>query len=79
MEQHTNNSNKEWNNDNRQQRSGYVFNGWTVSGTGRLMGGTAFTMGATSTTITANWLAYTSMYTYTGSSTVVDDGSGIGR
>jgi len=61
---------------NNPTKAGYVFTGWTVNGTGSSMDGTTFTMGTANTTITANWLAFTSMYTYTGTSSVLDDGSG---
>lgn len=60
-------------------RSGYVFNGWTVNGAGSSISGTTFTMGTANTTLTANWLIFSSMYTYTGSSTIIDDGSGNWR
>jgi uncharacterized repeat protein (TIGR02543 family) len=35
-------------------KAGYVFTGWTVSGTGSSIDGTTFTMGTADTTITAN-------------------------
>lgn len=60
-------------------RAGYVFSGWTVSGTGSSISGTTFTMGTANTTLTANWLAFANMFTYTGTSTVIDDGSGNWR
>lgn len=46
-------------------KSGYVFNGWTVSGAGSSIDGTTFTMGTEDTIITANWLTYSNMFTYT--------------
>ena len=60
-------------------RTGYVFNGWTVSGTGSKMSGTTFTMGGANATIKANWASAKPTYTYTGSSTLIDDGSGNWR
>ena len=36
-------------------RSGYTFNGWTLSGTGSKMSGTTFTMGYENATLIANW------------------------
>lgn len=56
-------------------KTGYAFNGWTVSGTGSSVEGTTFTMGTEDTTITANWLAFSSMYTYTGTHSFIDDGN----
>lgn len=60
-------------------RTGYVFTGWNITGTGSTINGTTFTMGTSNTTITANWVIFASMYTYTGSSTIIDDGSGNWR
>jgi len=60
-------------------RNGYVFNNWTVSGTGSSITGTTLRIGTGNATLTANWLSYASMYTYTGSSTVIDDGTGNWR
>jgi uncharacterized repeat protein (TIGR02543 family) len=60
-------------------KAGYVFTGWTVSGTGSSMYGDSFTMGTTDATLTANWLAFASMFTYSGTKTIVDDGSGNWR
>lgn len=61
---------------NNPTKDGYVFDGWTLTGEGSLIVGTAFTMGTEVATLTASWLAYDSMFTYTGSSTLTDDGSG---
>ena len=36
-------------------RTGYTFNGWTVSGTGASMSGTSLTIGTGNITLTANW------------------------
>ncbi|HOP65526.1 MAG TPA: InlB B-repeat-containing protein, partial [Bacilli bacterium] len=63
---------------NNPSRSGYVFTGWGISGSGSISG-TTYTMGMGDATITANWLAFANMYTYTGSSTVINDGSGNWR
>ena len=60
-------------------RTGYVFNGWTVSGENSSMNGTTFTMGGANATIKANWASTKPTYTYTGSSTLIDDGSGNWR
>lgn len=60
---------------NNPTKSGYVFIGWTVLGDDSSINGTTFTMGTEDTFITANWLSYANMYTYTGSSTVIDDGN----
>ena len=60
-------------------RTGYVFNGWTVSGENSSMNGTTFTMGGANATIKANWASIKPTYTYTGSSTLIDDGSGNWR
>lgn len=60
-------------------RTGYVFNGWTVSGTGSKISGTTFTMGSANATLKANWASAKPTYTYTGSSTLIDDGSGNWR
>jgi len=56
-------------------KSGYVFTGWTVSGDDSSMDGTTFTMGTENAVITANWLAFSSMYTYTGTSSIINDGN----
>ena len=40
-------------------KTGYTFNGWTVSGTGASMSGTSLTIGAGNITLTANWTANT--------------------
>ncbi len=56
-------------------KSGTVFLGWTVSGTGSSIDDTTFTMGTADTILTANWLTYT----YTGTSTFIDDGNGNWR
>ena len=60
-------------------RTGYVFNGWTVTGTGSKISGTTFTMGSANATLKANWASAKPTYTYTGSSTLIDDGSGNWR
>ena len=46
-------------------RSGYTFNGWTVSGTGASMSGTSLTIGTGNITLTANWTANTYTISYT--------------
>lgn len=40
---------------NNPTRTGYTFNGWTVSGTNSSINGTTFTMGSANATLTANW------------------------
>jgi uncharacterized repeat protein (TIGR02543 family) len=60
-------------------RDGYLFTGWTLTGTGSTLVGTLFTMGTANATLVANWLAYTEMFTYTGSYLLINDGSGNWR
>lgn len=60
-------------------RTGYTFDGWTVSGTGSSVSGTVFTMGSANTTITAKWKSLKPSYTYTGESELIDDGDGNWR
>ena len=45
-------------------KTGYTFNGWTVSGTGASMSGTSLTIGTNDVTLTANWTANTYTVTY---------------
>ena len=44
-------------------RTGYIFTGWSVSGTGAMLSGTTLTIGTEDTTITANWTADTTACT----------------
>ena len=60
-------------------RDGYIFGGWTVSGTESSMNGTVFQMGTANATITAKWKSLKPSYTYTGQSQLIDDGSGNWR
>ena len=46
-------------------RTGYTFNGWTVSGTGASMSETSLTIGAGNITLMANWTANTYTISYT--------------
>ena len=54
-------------------RSGYVFTGWSASGTGASVTGSVLTIGTANTTLTANWLSLSGMYTYTQTNTLIDD------
>lgn len=56
---------------NSPTKTGYVFNGWTVSGTGSLISGTNLTIGAGNVTLTANWTAKVITVTFN-----KNDGSG---
>jgi len=56
-----------------------MFKFWSFTGAEAQLNGDIFKIGTADATITANWLAYSGMYTYTGSSTVVDDGNGNWR
>lgn len=48
-------------------RTGYVFNGWTVSGENSSMNGTTFTMGGANATLKANWISTSATtFSYTG-------------
>jgi len=58
-------------------KSGSVFSHWTA--TGASVSGSTLTIGTSSITLTANFYTYATMFTYTGSSTVIDDGSGNWR
>ena len=60
-------------------RDGYIFGGWTVSGTESSMNGTVFQMGTANATITAKWKSLKPSYTYTGESQLIDDGDGNWR
>ena len=60
-------------------RDGYIFGGWTVSGTESSMNGTVFQMGTANATITAKWKSLKPSYTYTGQSQLIDDGDGNWR
>ena len=60
-------------------RDGYIFGGWTVSGTESSMNGTVFQMGTANATITAKWKSLKPSYTYTGKSQLIDDGNGNWR
>ena len=60
-------------------RTGYTFDGWTVSGAGSSMNGTVFKMGTANATITAKWKSLKPSYTYTGQSQLIDDGGGNWR
>ena len=60
-------------------KNGYIHSQWTVSGTGASLNENLLTMGTEDTTLTASWLAFADMYTYTGSSTVINDGNGNWR
>ena len=60
-------------------RDGYIFGGWTVSGTESSMNGTVFQMGTANATITAKWKSLKPSYTYTGQSQLIDDGNGNWR
>lgn len=45
-------------------RTGYIFNGWTLSNNDSTLNGTTFTMGEGDTTLTANWTPITYTVTY---------------
>ncbi len=62
-------------------REGHIFSSWSLSGGGSYYDWvyTADAENITDATLTANWLPFTSMYTYTGNSTVIDDGNGNWR
>jgi uncharacterized repeat protein (TIGR02543 family) len=60
-------------------KDGYAFSGWTVSGTGATMENGTLKLGSTSATLTANYMALADIYTYTGNSTIIDDGNGNWR
>ena len=49
---------------NNPTKTGYIFNGWTLSNNESSMSGTTFTMGAADTTLTANWTAITYTINY---------------
>lgn len=49
-------------------RAGYIFNDWSLSGTGSSISGTTFTMGNANATLTANWVAEVTTFSYTGGS-----------
>ncbi len=57
-------------------KANYVFTGWTINGTGAFTDKTTFKIGDGDVTLTANWVTYQNMYTYTGSSQFVDGGNG---
>ena len=61
--------------------SGYVFYSWSVTSedNSASVSGNTLTMGNTDTTVTANYLSFANMYTYTGSSQAIDDGNGNWR
>ena len=59
-------------------KAGYAFTGWSATCSSCLVNNT-YTMSTANDTLTANWLVYTSMYTYTGTSTLIDDGNGNWR
>ncbi|MDD3187602.1 MAG: InlB B-repeat-containing protein [Bacilli bacterium] len=60
-------------------RNGYVFAGWSLTGSGSTFNDPTFTMGDADATLAATWYSYANMFTYTGSCTVIDDGSGNWR
>jgi prepilin-type N-terminal cleavage/methylation domain-containing protein/uncharacterized repeat protein (TIGR02543 family) len=61
-------------------KSGSVFAGWTATTTGgSSVSGNTLTIGTRSITLTATWLTYATMFTYTGTSEVVDDTGGNWR
>jgi prepilin-type N-terminal cleavage/methylation domain-containing protein/uncharacterized repeat protein (TIGR02543 family) len=55
------------------KKSGSIFDGWSASGTGASVSGSILTMGTGNTTLTASWLAFANMFTYTGSYEILDD------
>ena len=61
--------------------SGYVFYSWSVTSedNSASVSGNTLTMGNTDTTVTANYLSFANMYTYTGPSQAIDDGNGNWR
>lgn len=60
-------------------KSGCVFGGWTVTGTGSTLNDVTFTIGSSDARLDAIWYTFATMYTYTGVSTVIDDGGGNWR
>ena len=59
-------------------KAGNVFEKWNFSGSGTFSSG-VFTASTGDAVLTAGWLTYANMYTYTGTSSVIDDGNGNWR
>jgi len=59
-------------------KSGYVFEKWNFSGIGSYSNG-IFTAGIGDAVLTAGWLSYANMYTYSGTSSLIDDLNGNWR
>ena len=55
-------------------KAGNVFEKWNFTGSGSYSNG-VFTASTGDAVITAGWLTYANMYTYTGTSQIIDDGS----
>lgn len=55
---------------------GYFFSGWSVNGSGASIENGILKLGASAVTLTANYIASSEMYTYTGNSTFINDGNG---
>ena len=57
-------------------KEGYFFSGWSVNGSGASIENGILKLGASAVTLTANYIASSEMYTYTGNSTFINDGNG---
>jgi hypothetical protein len=60
-------------------KEGYAFSGWSITGKGATINDGALKLGTSSVSLTANYVELNSMYSYTGNSTLIDDGNGNWR